>query len=1007
MKKKILQEHKIKEKLRKVFTEELEFAGAVNNMEQVIAKIPRHKHVLLHVSRILESASSNVVKELFGSPRFLFVVLHLFALSDWIAASIVKDPGIINWLMDKWKRGFVSSREDLAEELARYILINKEKNFTETLIEFKKKEFIRIAALDFILSSEFNECVHQLSMLADVIIEAIYMQEWDAYIGRYGIPQYFDDSGNVCEAGMAIISLGKFGSNELNYSSDIDLILIYSHDGETAGGNAGKLSNKEFFTRLSQTIVAMLTEEVSNGTLYRIDLDLRPEGKSGDLIISLAQALYYYNTWAHLWEKLALVRTRHTAGDSILSKQFISNIAFTLQSLANEDNLFKEIYEMKNKMNKQLELEGLLERDLKSGKGGIREIEFIAQTMYAYNYDDIYFSESANTLKLLHTLHSKRYLTVDEHELLSNGYKYLRRCEHLLQLMSGRQVHALPESADALAHFSEILYFKSEIDEESMPAPLIYLERLKSDINILFEKIFLQHLQMKLDEQVAIEELLFVPPLDVQKLLKGLTFLKIPEGEFFMADLKSLVTRISAFPIDYFNNYHMRKLILNTFKEIAKKSYAKNGLRNFDLFLFSLKDKPQVLEWLLKNETVMTALGEVFCSNEVASSLIWSNPELLTQITRGIHMHLAHDMHFEMQSLEAVMENSRILKHKAVVSAALMEAESLFGRIQVQKILSGFVTQLIKHIMNWLDHNCLQEINRGSLLTFSMGRLSLNEFDYQSDLDLLWICSRGDINAPAKEKTEIMDEDSFEFELDMSHFDDDQGGRQDYLHAIQQFIKIFTFITSTGYLYKVDLRLRPNGDEGELAVSANYMLDYVKKIARPWELLAYHKLSYISGNAKLAQNFLTRLFRLIEKRIKTINLQEEILVIRRSFDESYNKDHIKYGYGNLMDIQLFLQFYQIHHNIPFDIAKGTIDMMKELQDRNILTAEDYQEMFCLWNELESIVHCARMHKEEALLDKPLNEVIERFPFKNISFSDLESLRKKMRTRLLNIRGSSL
>jgi len=1004
----MMNESEIIEKLSKIFDNEIELNDAFNNLAYFVERVPRRKSVILHFDRILDTYSHLIIKELFSTPNFLYIVLHLFALSDWIAHAMVKDPGIINWLKDKWMHGFVRGREDLAEELARYILLNRSKNLTEVLIEFKKREFIRIAALDFILLSEFNECVLQLSILADVIIEAIYVKEWGEHVNKYGLPQFIDDVGNLCEACMSILSLGKFGSNELNYNSDIDLILIYSHDGETSGGTAHKLSNKEFFTRLSLSILSTLSEEVESGTLYKVDVDLRPEGKSGDLIVSLAQAHYYYKTGSHRWEKLALVRLRHTAGDATLSDQFISMIAPIVALLTNDENLFKEIYEMKLRMNTKLDLEELLERDIKSGKGGIREIEFIAQTLYAFNYDDIHFSESANTLKLIHALVSKRYLTSDEHELLSHGYKYLRTCEHLLQIMFGRQIHALPVSGEALAHFTEIASSRAESEDRSIPNPIDYIAKLKADINALFEKIFLQHLQVKLDEHVDIEELLFVPPLDAHKLLHGLNYLKIPDGEHYLADLKNLVTRISSFHKDYFNNNHLRKLLLGSFVEIIHKDNAKNGLKNYDLLLFSLKDKPEVLEWLLKNEGIMSTLTEVFCTNDVASSLIWASPELLMHAAQGIHLQLKNDIELEAQSIEELMDTTRMLKHSATISAALIEAEGLFGRIQVQKIISAFVKKLIKKAMDWLTNSYLKDSEPGSLLTFSMGRLSLNEFDYQSDLDMLWVyCHRQEESTGLEPKTN--GEVPFEFEINLDLLQEDAQTRSTYLQVVQQFIKVFTMITSKGYLYKVDMRLRPNGDEGELAVSDDYMYHYIKTAARPWELFAYYKLSYIAGDMKIAETFLSRLLMLISARIGQLNLREEILSIRRSYDETYHKDHIKYGYGNLMDINFFLQYIQIFNNVGFSMTRGTMELLRLLLDQNIITTEDYQQIFYLWNELESIVHLARMRNEESLLDKPLNEIMERLSFKRISFSDLDLLRKQMRDRLLHtiIKGSHL
>ncbi len=936
---------------------------AIKNFESVLDQIPKKDTVLLHWNRLIENSEPLIIKSLLSSRQFLYIILNLFALSDWIAQLIIAEPTIINWLIDKWKKGFISNKEDLKEELARYIIINKGRNLNNTLLFFKKRELIRIAALDFILHSDFNECLNQLSLLADVIIEAIYNEIFNNLIKKYGIPQYYDEHGNICNSTMTILALGKLGSNELNYHSDIDLLFLYSQDGETAGGENGKTTNKEFFTKLSQNIISLLSNEESNyEMIYRVDMDLRPYGKSGDLISSLPQALYYYKTWASLWEKVALLRCRYVAGDEALSDYFISKIQALLSSVKKDESIFKEIYELKKRINKELINDNSLESNLKLGKGGIREIEFIAHSLLLYHFKELYYLHSSNTLKLIHMLSSKGYITIEQEEILSEGYKILRKCEHYLQLSSGRQTHCLPTSEEKLKNMIALL--SVNLDK---------LKELQISINSIFEKIFLQYLQRRLDDTVNIEELLFSPSLSAAKLLAALDYLGVNNKEFFLQDISNLVNRIKSFPLKYFSNTSLRKMLIDAFVYLAKEENSKNGLKNLDLFLYSIKEEPELLNFLIANKNLLETLCKIFCNNEIVSLFLRSNPNIL------LHINSPDSFFIEKKPIieTDIIEYTRLKKQITLMKISLMEAEKVYDRIQIQFLLSQFVRNLIKEVIDKLSEKEQKEFSN-SLITFSLGRLSLNEFNYQSDIDLIWI---------------------------YPSINNNDAALQQYYYSllIQRFIKIFTLITSQGYLYKIDSRIRPSGREGELAVSSNYLLQYLQKEARIWELLSLHKLSYISGDDKLASELLNSIREFIFEKLAKVDLKKEILNLIERFAGEYPKEHIKYGQGGLMDINLFLQYHLIKNKIMISIERGTNILLKELKEKGIITKEDYEEIYYLWDTLENITHWIRMRNQEAIINKPIAEILESLRgINNTDLAVLNHYRDKMRKRLIDL-----
>lgn len=945
----ILGKYGIYNYLNNIFPDDKQIKEYADDIINCINQLPRQKVVLINLSRLLETASSNIIKTLFSNSKFLYIILNLFAISDWLSQLILKEPETILWLKEKWEKDFIINREDLTEELARYSYIYGNKDFVDVLISFRKREYIRISVLDFIKSNEFNECVGQLSLLADVIIEAIYAKKWSNGVKEHGIPQYYDEFGAVCQAEMSIIGLGKLGSNELNYNSDIDMIFLYSHDGETSGGDLSVISNKEFFTKLARGILDLLNKETENGFLYRVDMDLRPDGKSGDLIISLPQALYYYQTWAQIWEKLSLLRARHIAGSKTLSQLFLNKINNILTELSGNEHIFERIYKLKLKIEFELKNKGTLKSDIKLGKGGIRDIELMAQTLFLYYFKDFYFYENANTLKLIHLLASKRYLTATEQSLLHYAYIHLRKCEHLLQIMTGRQIHTIPDNKEIQSQFFEILSYMFFSNNSNASLILQSLTELQNDIRSLFEKIFNQYKQLKLDQHTQTEELIFVSPINAAKLLKSLTYLQVQTPEYFLADFKNIVNKINDLPQNYFRNVSLRRLLIHMFIEITKQKKSKNGLKNFDLFLFAIKEKPFVLDWLLKNRSVINTLTRIFCNNEVASTIIWNSPELLTETLFNLDLIYQNNKKIDFTNYENLMKSIRIIKKLTFLSIAFIEETGSANRIQIQNMLSHFARYLINLTMEHISNNIFPNNKKYPLLTFSLGRLSLNEFDYTSDLDLIWI-----------ENPSITS---------------NEDNRKLCFKLIQNFIKIFTMITSDGTLFKIDHRIKPSGYEGQLSVSMNYFIDYLKSSAQVWELLALQKLSFVSGEKDIAVEIQNDLFKIIKEQLSNINLSEQIQQIKKKFRNHYNKDHIKYGDACLFELNLLLQYLQIKNDIIYQIEKGTINLLYQLNEAGCLLKNEYETILDLWNILENISHSARKANQEILLNKPINEII--------------------------------
>jgi glutamate-ammonia-ligase adenylyltransferase len=265
---------------------------------------------------------------------------------------------------------------------------------------------------------------------------------------RYGAPLELDAKGRKRPSDLCIVSLGKLGSRELNYSSDIDLLFIYSADGSTTGnGTRGVVTNREYFVKLAESIIKLVGQQTGEGAAYRVDLRLRPHGRVGSLALSLDETIRYYKIEAHSWERQVLIRSRSSAGESRLFRTFFEAVENEVFSATGDvETALRNVFRSKQ----QIDFEHKADRefDVKLGRGGIREIEFIAQALQLSYAGKDKWLRAPHTLISLSRLADRGLLSETELTGLYEGYDFLRPLEHILQMENGLQTHSLPNDPD-------------------------------------------------------------------------------------------------------------------------------------------------------------------------------------------------------------------------------------------------------------------------------------------------------------------------------------------------------------------------------------------------------------------------------------------------------------------------------------------------------------------------------------------------------------------------------
>lgn len=455
----------------------------MNEIEAIIKDLPDAESAERFLTQFNEKNPSQYTK-LLKNKGLLSDVLTLVAYSPLLAATLLQNPNYLWWLNRHRAESSVRDKEELLESLARFALTNTQIEPQILLARFRRRELLRIYLHDIRRLGTVAEMTEEISNLADAILEyalRLARQEMD---NRYGIPLETDEKNRSKPAGFCVVSLGKLGSKELNYSSDIDLLFIYSSDGNTSGiGTKGTVTNREYFVKLAEFVTKIVGQQTGEGAAYRVDMRLRPHGRIGALALSLKETVRYYQTEARKWEKQVLIRARASAGDAEIFKNFFSAVEdFVFSKDESIENALENVRLSKEKINQEQNKNSGF--NVKLGKGGIREIEFIAQALQLAHGGRDEWLRSPHTLISLTRLADRKLISENELTELFDGYEFLRRLEHILQMEHGLQTHNVPNEVEKKLLTAKRINLSSA--EELENAVSFHTE----NVNCVFTRVF-------------------------------------------------------------------------------------------------------------------------------------------------------------------------------------------------------------------------------------------------------------------------------------------------------------------------------------------------------------------------------------------------------------------------------------------------------------------------------------------------------------------------------------
>ena len=920
---------------------------ALNNFERfagALADIPSFVSQCLARRDVLRSLIT-----IFGASRFLSTFLVTIADES---LTLLSDPVFLSQQSDK---------QGLAERLAAVLTDDlDDKSFFHVLRLFRKQEMLRIGLRDLLNRADLQETVADLSLLAEVCLQEAYAWADAGLFKRYGRPIHENPDGSMAPSGFAVIAMGKLGGMELNFSSDVDLMYVYTADGETEGvlsaanARTNRISNHQYFIKLAEKLSAAIGEKTGDGFVFRVDMRLRPEGQGGPLAQSLGGYEIYYESWGQTWERSALLKARPVAGDEAVGREFMDRIAPFVYRKYLDYSAIAEIRDMKQKINRDVEQKGRTNRDVKLGYGGIREIEFVIQALQlVYAGRDRTLREK-NALKALHILSQKGLISYQEHDVLSKAYVFLRTVEHRIQILDDLQTQTLPNDEQELRALARRTGYLGPGNEAEV---LLhdYADHTKK-VRAIYDDLFAFTGEEGAGESsVKDYSALLDPETPEQEAVSLLEKLGFRDPVKAYRDLL-LLREGSAF---VHQTPRSRKLFYEVFpalfREIIASPDPDMALNHLESFL-AAQGSWEAFQALMRiDPSAGKVLIAVFANSEYLSRMLVSRPILLQNLIESRKSSKAGTCAGFAKELGDVLDLSPDLAGKLDALRRFKNLEEI--RIGMADLLSNMPLAAVSRELSKLAEVCLDAAltlaasetdrrynTRGSiagLAVIGVGKLGGRELSYGSDLDILFVFTESRAAAPPAGLT-------------VSEY---------FSKVAEKTISYLSTLTREGFVFRVDTRLRPTGSKGPLVQSIDAFKNYYAHHAETWELQALLRARRVAGDGVVGKEFASSIGDLIYRDQDRTSLANDIISMRQRMEDEVGREsaatyNIKQGAGGLVDIEFLVQYLQLLHGKRHRRVRvpGTHNALRALKRQGLLDEEAYRTMmraYLFMRQLES------------------------------------------------------
>lgn len=905
-----------------------------------LAAAPDPDMALNNLERLAQTVHRSVLyATLDDHPQAGHLLAVLGGTSQALSDVLRRHPTFLPWLLDpRAMRQWLP--DELAGELAQSLApFSEPEHRWNVLRRFKSRHLLRIGSRDLLGDADLTVTTEELSRLADVCLDAAWRLAEEELRRRYGVPR----AASGAEAALAVIAMGKLGGEELNYASDIDLVFVYSENGETTGGSAGRLSNGDYFARVAQRLVGALEAVTEEGYAFRVDLRLRPEGRMGPLVLSLEGYRVYWAERAEFWERQALIKARYCAGEGTVGRAFMEMVEPYVYRPGQELPIVAQVRAMKRQIDRQLRRKGQEARNVKLGVGGIREIEFLVQALQLlYGGDDAWLRER-NTLRGIFRLTERGYLAPALGRMLSRAYTFLRAVEHRLQIVHEFQTHTLPDDPRALGALARRMGLRLP-PSRAGKAFVAQYRAVTTEVHRAFTSFFRTGPVRELSRPR-------IPSLDALRATGFADPLRARENLRQLLDGRPLV------PYREPLRRALRTIFPVLLDALWKSPDPDEALGQFERVVAVTGPRVGYLEVLAESPDLLRNLVNFCARGELLTGLLLSQPELLTPLADPVAFATAkHEAEFRRvlapvlaPGLGAGEQKERLRKLKQSLELQIVW-RALLGLTTPERCsreLSALAEACVGAAWILAYTSVAAECGHPEgphgrwipAVVIALGKLGGRELTTGSDLDL-FVLYEGDGRTDGA------------VPLDTHAF---------YDRVVERLGSVLGEITTAGLVFPVDLRLRPGSTGSGFANSLSGFERYYAEWGELWERQALVKARPVWGDPRLARLTLRAIRRVVYGGALPPAGLKEIHQLRQRMEAELGKEtpgcfHVKFGRGGLVDVEFVTQALQLCHGAehPGLRRTNTLAALGAIGKTEFLPAPDVEALDAHYRFLQGV-----------------------------------------------------
>jgi [glutamine synthetase] adenylyltransferase / [glutamine synthetase]-adenylyl-L-tyrosine phosphorylase len=897
-------------------------------------------------------------------PRTAEILVQLLSVSQHFSDLLIRDPDLLLWLRAAPPR---RDRDALVADLWAELQATDDDPARRLLLRrFRHREALRIGHNDVIRGAPLEVTTLDLSHLADACVEAACRVARAHAVARHGEPLGPDGRA----ARFVVLALGKLGGEELNYSSDIDLIFLYDAEGQTAGPRA--VTHAEFFARLGGEVVRFLSDHSALGPAYRVDMRLRPEGEQGPLARSLAATLGYYETTGRTWERQALIKCRPIAGDLDLGRQFLAAITPFVYRRYLGGAEIGEIKAMKRRIEARTHSAGADAFEVKTGRGGLRDVEFVVQflqLLHGGTYPEV---RHPNTLIAIARLEAVGCLTAEERAIMEDTYRFLRRVEHRLQTMFDLQTHQMPRDPEAQRTLAIRMGYPPASPWEDRVGPagrFLADHRAKAELNRkildhLLHDAFRDDLGAPVDPVV---DLVLSPEPSPELIAAALGPYPFRDRATAYRNLMALAREEIEFLSQARCRHFLAAIAPRLLQAVRRTPDPDMTLTNLEKVSASLGAKAVLWELFSFNPPTLRLYVELCAGSPFLTEVLINNPGMIDDLMDSLVVD-------RPQSASAIKgelaELCRGAEDLAPILLGFRNKEwvrigtrDILGREPIRDVTreladvaEAIVGQVARDQWRRRVARCgvprrAADGRRARWAILALGKLGGRELNYHSDLDLVFLYDAdGEAHGPAG----ATPNEGFFAEL------------------ARRTLKALAGSAAPGPLYAVDTRLRPHGASGPLVTTLEGFRGYFQGPAQPWERLALTRARVLHATGTFGREVAAAVRAILAQPIDPAALAREVVAMRRRLEGTRGPQDLKRGVGGLVDIEFVVQYLQlVHASARPDVLRPNVwEALDALRRERLIDAPSHAALRDAYDFLRTVEGRLRIAHNRGGVDLP-------------------------------------